>query len=507
MGLTAQAMQGRICAGCGRPLSRYNVGDYCGPCSWPGEHDAQDMTADIGARLRALRRRRGMTLEVLAGLSGRSAAYLSMIENGKRPLDRYSLIVALADALGVPASELAPGASAKPGAAGGPSPDLGRRASPDHIVGPAQWCTDPLADMADLGRMDLHADPGRRHVLAGAVYSAAFAALPDAAWWRSQAEFPSSPLAGLQRAGPGDVLAVRQLTTAFSQIDQRLGGGHGRKALAQYLHRDAAGLLAGGFASEQVQRDMFTAVGELSYLSGWMAFDNSEHPLAQRYFRVALKLAARAGDSPLAGHILRAMAHQAIDLGFPETGLELSAASLQGRRYLSATPRERALLGVVHARALATAGQKQASARVLLKAEDDLACASNAIAEPQRAFFFTEASLAHETGRTLQACGDIHGAIGQFQRSVRTRGQAFRRTHAVTLGYLGAAQLAAGNADEACSTWGTALDVIEGAAICSGRARQTITDMRRLISPFCHRRIPAITELDERGAMYLARAS
>ena len=90
------------------------------------------------------------------------------------------------------------------------------------------------------------------------------------------------------------MFAVQQLAVAFSRIDQRLGGGHGREALAQYLHGDAADLLAGRFATEQVRRGMFTAVGELAYLSGWMAFDNSEHILAQRYFRLALKLAARA---------------------------------------------------------------------------------------------------------------------------------------------------------------------------------------------------------------------
>jgi len=42
-----------------------------------------------------------------------SAAYLSMVENGKRNIDRHSLIVALADALGVPPGELAPDMAVK----------------------------------------------------------------------------------------------------------------------------------------------------------------------------------------------------------------------------------------------------------------------------------------------------------------------------------------------------------------------------------------------------------
>jgi transcriptional regulator with XRE-family HTH domain len=54
-----------------------------------------------------------MSLEVLGGLCDVSAAYLSMVENGKRRLDRYSLIVGLATALQVPPEEIAPSISAK----------------------------------------------------------------------------------------------------------------------------------------------------------------------------------------------------------------------------------------------------------------------------------------------------------------------------------------------------------------------------------------------------------
>jgi transcriptional regulator with XRE-family HTH domain len=56
-----------------------------------------------------------MTLEVLGGLAELTPAYLSMVENGKRTLDRYSLIIKLASALSVSPSELAPGLPDKPG--------------------------------------------------------------------------------------------------------------------------------------------------------------------------------------------------------------------------------------------------------------------------------------------------------------------------------------------------------------------------------------------------------
>jgi|HubBroStandDraft_1064217.scaffolds.fasta_scaffold16288_3 hypothetical protein len=108
-GTIVPAIRARYCGGCGRSLSRYNDPPFCGGCSGsddrPGQSDAR--TDDIGARLRYLRNRRGMTLTALAGLDGVSPAYLSMVEHGKRKVDRWSTIVALANALKILPAELA----------------------------------------------------------------------------------------------------------------------------------------------------------------------------------------------------------------------------------------------------------------------------------------------------------------------------------------------------------------------------------------------------------------
>src|SRR5260370_370532 len=175
---------------------------------------------------------------------------------------------------------------------------------------------------------------------------------------------------------------------------------------------------------------MFSTAGELACLWGWMAFDNAEHALAQRYFTVALKLTAEAGDAPLAGHIMRAMAHQAVDLGHPRQALGMAAASMDGEHYARACPRERALFGVVHARALAASGDRHAATRALLRAEDDLAAATPGDEEPGRVFFFAEASPAAATACALRDIGDLTGSIRELQRRVRTpQTPPFPRTH------------------------------------------------------------------------------
>lgn len=264
--------------------------------------------------------------------------------------------------------------------------------------------------------------------------------------------------------------------------------------------------LAGRLTDDRVRRQLFSAASDLAHLSGWMAFDNAEHFIAQRYFTLSVSLAAEADDAPMAGHVLRAMAHQAVDLGHGSEAVNLANASVDGPRYVLATPRERALLGVVHARALAATGQRKAAAAALIRAENDLSAAAPGDDEPDRVFFFGEASLAHQTACTLRDTGDLAGALREFRRSVRTRKAAsFTRTHAVTLGNLGSVQARQGAIEEACATWSRALDAMDG--IHSARARRTAADMRRALSPVRGRGVPAVAELDARAAAYLTESA
>lgn len=197
------------------------------------------------------------------------------------------------------------------------------------------------------------------------------------------------------------------------------------------------------------------------------------------------------------------MAHQAIDVGQPYRAIELANASLDGDRYARACPRERALLGVIRARALAADGRRPTAARALLQAEKDLSVASPG-GEPQRVFFFGEAALAHETGCTLRDMGDLGGAERELRRSVRTRQAAvFTRTHAVTLGYLADVQARANCLDEACVTWSGALEVME--SVSSGRTLQNALRMRETISSHHGQDTRAVREVAARTAEYLSR--
>ncbi|WP_405496369.1 Tat pathway signal protein [Streptomyces sp. NBC_00096] len=375
---------------------------------------------------------------------------------------------------------------------------LGHMPDPDQLGGPG-WDVATMIALADLAH---HGGQGmdmtRRQVLADSAYSAAGAAVPPETWWgKTLEEARSRPALSRLTVTPAHVEALRDAMEYFSRQDQRLGGRAGRGALTSYLTNDVAAFVSARISTEKLRTELMSAAAELVYLAGWMSFDSGDHAIAQRHFGIALRLAAEADNGPLAGHILRAAAHQAVDLHHPARALELAEGSLGQRRYAQAAPRERALLGVVHARALALAGRRKDARVALQQAEGDLTQADGADA-PARVTFFGEAALAHETAAALRDMGDLPAAEAQFRHSVRTRALPYSRTHAVTLGYLGAVQAQQGHVDAACATWNRALDVVS-AGVQSGRVYDTVVQMRRTLSPVLARGGRTAAEVDSRA--------
>ncbi|MGW3930856.1 Tat pathway signal protein [Streptomyces microflavus] len=374
--------------------------------------------------------------------------------------------------------------------------DIGLAADEGEDLQPPEWSVDTLTTLVNLGGTDMDMD--RRRALVSSAYSVAGLALPSESWWQEAAQRARDRKAmSAYTVTTQDVESVREMAVFFSRRDQQRGGrGAGRTALVAYLRTEIADYLSSRFPTEELRRAMTSAAGELAYLAGWTAFDAGEHPVALRWFTVATQLAEEARDAPLAGHVLRAMAHQAVDLKQPAQAVRLATDSIAGKRYTNASWREKALIGVVHARSLAADNRRQEAVAALAQAERDLSNAGEG-EEPGRVWFFGEASLAHETAAALRDLGDLKGAEKQFRHSVRTRRAQFARTHSVTLGYLGAVQVQQGQLEAACDTWGQALDAMTG--VQSGRAKETVVQMRRSLSPFRGRGGSPAAELDARA--------
>lgn len=69
-------------------------------------------TKTVGQRVKELRRTAGMSQSDLAAAMGRSESWVSQVERGVQPVERLSVLQALADALNVPVRDLRPDAAA-----------------------------------------------------------------------------------------------------------------------------------------------------------------------------------------------------------------------------------------------------------------------------------------------------------------------------------------------------------------------------------------------------------
>ncbi|QXJ21683.1 helix-turn-helix domain-containing protein [Actinomadura graeca] len=107
--------------------------------------------ATVGARLRELRRWRGMSMQTLADLAGLSQGHLSKLENGKVALDRRSHIAGLAAALRVSEVDLVGGPHLTPdpvqSAPHGHIPALRATLQANALMLPTTDWARPLADL------------------------------------------------------------------------------------------------------------------------------------------------------------------------------------------------------------------------------------------------------------------------------------------------------------------------------------------------------------------------
>lgn len=363
---------------------------------------------------------------------------------------------------------------------------------------PEAFDPDPLA-LSNLGRLELSKPVVRRSVM----FSAAM--LPLALGWLSAAEARGRKAQepGTVMVGEAEVDAVRQITRAFNGIDERLGGGHGRDAVVQYLISDVAAFLKGRFRDEKTRADMFGAAAELAYLAGWKGHDLAMEGLAQRYYTHALQLAHESGRRTHGAWVLRILAHQALDLGRPQECVELSQKAWSLTRG-KVTPAEESLYAITAARAYGAVGDKRRAAATVNAADrlseadaDDPLSTWAAMMGPPRAI------VASHTAKTWTALGRHGDAAMSYAAAARLRDPSgLRRVRALDLAQTAEAQAAQGHAEEACQSWADAFGQMSG--VSSARHRAAVGRAQGFLRQYAHRKIPGAAAVDARCRELLA---
>jgi len=232
-------------------------------------------------------------------------------------------------------------------------------------------------------------------------------------------------LPGLARkVGRADIDAIRELTHSYREMDNRLGGGKLRSTIVSYLDDHVSRLLTTGNYREETGRQLAAACGELSQLTGWVAYDSDEHGLAQRYLTQALAYARHAGDSALAAEILAAQAHQALYLARPDEAVDLArAAQAAAVRHGSATLLTECL--VMEAHGHAARNDAHACGATLARAEQTFDRAARED-DPVWLSYFDEAYLAARMAQCFRDLGEAGHAARYARRSLDMDGRYVR---------------------------------------------------------------------------------
>ncbi|MCI2422899.1 hypothetical protein MOQ72_36290 [Saccharopolyspora sp. K220] len=138
----------------------------------------------------------------------------------------------------------------------------------------------------------------------------------------------------------------------LQRLDDAQGGArHLPYVGAQF--RAVALLLHEGGHSERARTRLIQALAEIGQLVGWMAFDTSDHGLAQRYWGTALRAAHQVNDRPLCAHILADLAFQAASRGHASDAVVLGETAQDVSRTATAAVRAAVLsrLGYAYAAA------------------------------------------------------------------------------------------------------------------------------------------------------------
>lgn len=248
------------------------------------------------------------------------------------------------------------------------------------------------------------------------------------------------------RLEPEHVTAAQQMAKVFGDADSVFGGGYARAALARYLAYDIAPRLRAP-ARRETRKRMLSVATELAYLCGFMCFDDEQNAIAQRYYKVALKLSIENDDPVAYALTLRAMSVQARTLGHVRAALSLAEAAVASAENCGGlADAQRASLYGPLAVAAAAQGDRDAALAALTCAEQ--LGAAGGVPREHPIGRFGAASHAYQEAVVRALLGDRSGAIRVLSESVRRRAADERRSRAITLASLAELHLDQGHLDE-----------------------------------------------------------
>ncbi|MBV8995195.1 MAG: XRE family transcriptional regulator [Pseudonocardiales bacterium] len=312
----------------------------------------------------------------------------------------------------------------------------------------------------------------------------------------------SEPTPIPRRIGMTEIEQVRTATQVFASWSRNYGGGLAREAVRGQL-RWSAGLLDADCPA-RLRPELFSAVGYLANVGGFMAVDANAHREADRVYRFALACTEQeqAEDWHLRAEILSSMAKQAIWTGQPDKALTLAGHGLVRPDRLTAI--ERSLLHTDQARALAKMRRAGETLAAVGTADDHFAHATPADESPYVAYY-SDARHAQLTGQALFDLalqgGCNPGRVANLLDTAAARQPSYPGSRAICLAKLATLTMVTGDPLQGAAIGHTAVDL--AGAIRSRRATEELRELSRHAT--AHQRLDEVAHLRHRIGSLLRR--
>jgi len=305
---------------------------------------------------------------------------------------------------------------------------------------------------------------------------------------------------GLEPAGAAAIESIRADARRLVDLDTRYGGDD-LVRLAVRATKAADDQLAAGCRARTIERDLQAAVGELTQVAAWIAYDADQQQLSRRLTHEALLHSRLAGDQRIELFELAQLAMQSVYLQRPGEALRIADEVIDNAR---TSPRVSAVFHLRRARALAQLGGRSAALDEHDQATAVIRAGEASNHDPDWTWWVDDAELAWHRAMSLVSVGDWTNALDLFQDAYEQRADAASRSRYNDLAHVLAAQVSV-------RTWHdaeTSLNQLAGevGSIRSGRTSALLRRVLRQITSHDTGSPPSIIDAGQQLGLLLDEA-
>ncbi|MFI1919442.1 helix-turn-helix transcriptional regulator [Nocardia sp. NPDC020380] len=245
-----------------------------------------------------------------------------------------------------------------------------------------------------------------------------------------------------------DVEQVKEATRRAATAENLHGGGSANTAASQQLYAFAP--LVRGRAAPDTRRALFEAVGNLSGVAAFAAFDIADFATADQHSRFALWCADAAGSWELRASTLADMARMTAYTSGADNALSLIELAQVRSDRLSATTR--AMLSALRAQFLAALGRTDETLAEVARSDDYFADSTPG-EDPPWMCYYDEAEHLGSTGKALIPVALVRNqmelAAPRIGQAIRRQSQSYPRSRTFSLTRLATLTMRIGDPKEA----------------------------------------------------------